>query len=200
MVNYELFTEETKYIDYSHSAIQRLVKDLFTDTMSDIEKAKANFYFVRDEITHSFNIRARVVSVTASECLLNRTGVCHIKSNLLAALLRSQGIPTGFCFQHLAWDNHATAFVTHGYNAVFLEGKWIKLDARGNKENVHAEFSMEESILAFRVNEEIGEYDVKGIFTSPNMTSMRYLESLSELDPENYSDCNEVTMTPDIPV
>lgn len=198
----KLFTEETKYVDYSHPAIQNLIKELFTDEMSEVEKAKVAYYFVRDHIAHSFDIETSVVSVTASECLLNRTGVCHVKSNLLAALLRSQGIPTGFCFQHLAWDdsdsNNIPGYVTHGYNAAYLEGKWIKLDARGNKENVHAEFSMEETKLAFSVNEKIGEYDVKGIFASPNRTSMHYLESLTELNPGKYADCNEVQMLPEI--
>lgn len=39
---------------------------------------------------------------------------------------------------------------------------------------------------------------MNGIFASPNLTSMRYLETLSELDPGQYADCNEVTMTPEI--
>lgn len=37
--------------------------------------------------------------------------------------------------------------------------RWIRLDARGNKENVHAEFSLDEEMLAFPVRSELGEVD-----------------------------------------
>ena len=196
----KLFTEDTKYVNYSHPAIQKKAQELFEDGMTEVEKAQKAYYFVRDEIKHSFDIGAKVVSITASDALLNGTGVCHVKSNLLAALLRSQGIPAGFCFQYLTLDDKdaSRGYVTHGYNAVYLEAHWVKLDARGNKENVHAEFSLGEPILAFPIREELNEYDVAGIFAKPNMTSIRYLESLQELDPYKYADCNRVEQKPDI--
>ena len=39
--------------------------------------------------------------------------------------------------------------------------KWIRLDARGNKETVHAQFSLDEEILAFLVRPELNEVDYK---------------------------------------
>lgn len=46
--------------------------------------AKQNAYeFVRDQITHSWDVRATVVSKTASEVLQNGTGICWVKSCLL---------------------------------------------------------------------------------------------------------------------
>lgn len=197
---FRIFTEDTKYVNYSHPSIQKKTQELFEDGMKDVEKARKAYYFVRDEIGHSFDIGAKIVSITASDALMNKTGVCHVKSNLLAALLRSQGIPAGFCFQHLTLDDNdaSRGYVTHGYNAVYLDHHWIRLDARGNKANVHAEFSLDEPILAFPVREKLGEYNVPGIFARPNMASMRYLESLEELDPYKYVDCNEVEQKPDI--
>jgi hypothetical protein len=41
----------------------------------------------------------------------------------------------------------------------FIRNKWIRLDARGNNENVHAEFSLDKDQLAFKVREEFGEID-----------------------------------------
>ena len=188
---YQIFTEDTKYVNYSHPAIQKKIQELFDDGMTEVEKAQKSYYFVRDEIGHSFDIGAKVVSITASDVLQNGTGIYHAKSNLLAALLRSQGIPTGFCFQYLTLDDKdaSRGYVTHGYNAVYLDNHWVKLDARGNKEHVHAEFSLGEPVLAFPIREEWNEYYVAGIFAKPNMTSMRYLESLEELDPYKYADC-----------
>ena len=39
--------------------------------------------------------------------------------------------------------------------------KWIRLDARGNKETVNAQFSLDEEILAFLVRPELNEVDYK---------------------------------------
>ena len=39
--------------------------------------------------------------------------------------------------------------------------KWIRLDARGNKENVHAEFSLYEERLAFPIRSQLGEVDYR---------------------------------------
>ena len=152
---FNLFTCDTKYVDHSHLAIQKKPRELFEDGMTKVEKAQKAYYFVRDKIGHSFDISARVVSFTASDALLNGTGICHVKSNLLAALFRSQGIPTGFCFQHLTLDDNDTSrgYVTHEYNAVYLDNHWVRLDARGNKENVHAEFSLDKPVLAFPIRE-----------------------------------------------
>lgn len=197
---FKIFTADTKYVNFSHPSIQEKIQELFEAGMTDVEKAQRAYYFVRDEIGHSFDIGARVVSITASDALINGTGICHVKSNLLAALLRSQKIPAGFCFQHLTFDDNdaSKGYVTHGYNAVYLDHHWVRLDARGNKENVHAEFSLDEPILAFPAREEWNEYNIPGIFAEPNLTSMRYLESLDELDPYKYAVCNEVEQEPDI--
>jgi len=48
-------------------------------------------------------------------------------------------------------------------NTVFISelNKWIRLDARGNKENVHAEFSLDEERLAFPIRDQLGEVDYR---------------------------------------
>lgn len=37
--------------------------------------------------------------------------------------------------------------------------KWIRLDARGNKDTIHAEFGLEEEKLAFYIRAELNEVD-----------------------------------------
>ena len=55
------------------------------------------------------------------------------KSHLLAALLRANGIPAGFCYQRLSIDDIGPPFSLHGFNAVWLqEYGWYRVDARGN--------------------------------------------------------------------
>ncbi|MDF2565141.1 MAG: transglutaminase domain protein [Massilibacillus sp.] len=113
------FLEENNYIDFHSMIIQE--NDIFDMRMSDEEKARAAFEFVRDKIPHSFDCKATVITAKASEVLKYKTGICHAKSNLLAALLRSQGIPTGFRYQHLTLLNDDSAgYCLHCYNAIYI--------------------------------------------------------------------------------
>ena len=60
------------------------------------------------------------------------------------------------------YDNEAApVLIYHGLNGVYLSdyGKWIRLDARGNKEGVNAQFSVETEQLAYAVRPEMGEED-----------------------------------------
>jgi transglutaminase-like putative cysteine protease len=84
----------------------------------------------------------------------------------LAAILRSQGIPTGFCYQRLTDDGDT--FMLHGLVAVFLNGHWHRQDPRGNKPGVDAQFSLGEERLAWPVRPELGERDHHRVFTAPS--------------------------------
>lgn len=98
-------------------------------------------------------------------------GICFAKSHLLAALLRCKAIPTGFCYQKLILDDEtAPVLVYHGLCGVFIKEyqKWIRLDARGNKEGVNAQFSLDEERLAFPVREEKGEQDCFTVYPNPD--------------------------------
>jgi transglutaminase-like putative cysteine protease len=178
----EIFLQEDQYIDYSSKTIQNKVIELFTSDMTKIKKTKVAYEFVRDEIPHSFDCNAKIIVAKASDVLLYKTGICHAKANLLAALLRSQGIPTGFCFQHitLAKDD-SLGYCVHAFNAVFVNNKWIKLDARGNKQGVNAQFSTDEPILAYQNRKEFDEYFFDGIFANPHKATMLMLEKAESL-------------------
>ena len=68
-------------------------------------------------------------------------------------MLRANGIPSGISYQYLtrADDSADEGHIIHALNTAYIEelDGWIRLDARGNKENVHAEFSLDEEILTF---------------------------------------------------
>lgn len=87
----------SRYVDFDKKIIQDKAKELFCNDLDQIQKVKIAFEFVRDEISHSWDIQSNRVTGTASEVLRYKEGICYAKSMLLAALLRSQGIPTGFC-------------------------------------------------------------------------------------------------------
>ena len=159
------YLSETKTINYGDPVIQEKVSELKADTVTAIDYIVKAYEFVRDEIPHSWDIRSTVVSRKASDVLENRTGICWTKSCLLAALLRANGIPSGISYQLLtrADEDDSEGYIIHALNTVYIEeqNKWIRLDARGNKENVHAEFCIEEEHLAFPVRSEFGEVDYR---------------------------------------
>jgi transglutaminase-like putative cysteine protease len=173
------YLEESEVIDFSHPLIQKKRNELFHEGQSDIEKAKIAFEFVRDEISHSWDIQSTRVTCKASEALYYKEGICYAKSNLLAALLRSQGIPTGFCYQRLMlFDTPEKGYSLHTLNGIFLRSfnRWIRLDARGNKPGVQAEFSIDHEILAFPIQEKYDEKDFPIIYTKPNPKTIAVLE------------------------
>ncbi|TDQ36563.1 transglutaminase superfamily protein [Aureibacillus halotolerans] len=113
-MNMEAFLEKTRVVNVDHPTILHRAETLFHSSQTDVEKAEAAFLFVRDNISHSWDIQGQVVTVTASEVLAAKEGICYAKANLLAALLRGEGIPTGFCYQRLRlFDTPDSAFCLH---------------------------------------------------------------------------------------
>lgn len=178
----EDYLQELDEVNYSDPSIQLVIGELFHSQQSDIEKIQVAFHYVRDEIAHSWDIQSEKVTCSASEVLQHRQGICYAKSNLLAALLRSQGIPTGFCYQRLMlFDTPEKGYCIHALNAFFIASlnKWIRMDARGNKRGVDAQFSIDKEQLAFSVNKRLEEVDYPTIFMVPNEKTIVVLKEAS---------------------
>ncbi|MCR2822581.1 transglutaminase-like domain-containing protein [Lederbergia panacisoli] len=173
------YLKELDVVNFSHPLIQESVAELFSEGQSEIEKAKIGYMFVRDQISHSWDIQSPKITCKASDVIKYKEGICYAKSNLLAALLRSQGIPTGFCYQRLMiFDTPDKGYSIHALNGVFLSSlnRWIRVDVRGNKPGVQAEFSIKEEILAFSIQEKFDERDYPIIYTEPNPKTIAALE------------------------
>ncbi len=135
------------------------------------------FEFVRDEIKHSRDYQLNPVTCKASDVLKYGTGFCYAKSHLLAALLRANNIPAGLCYQRLTVSDDKPPFCLHGLNAVYLEKYgWHRVDARGNKSEVQAEFTPPIEKLAFPVIVE-GEADLPEIWSEPLSAIVQVLEN-----------------------
>lgn len=174
------YTLEINEVDYSNPLIQEKIAVLFNAAQTDLEKVEIAFEFVRDEISHSWDIQSSTVTCIASDVLSAGEGICYAKSNLFAALLRSQNIPTGFCYQRLMlFDKPEKGYCIHALNAVFIKSlkKWIRLDTRGNKEGINAQFSTTSEKLAFIVNEDDDEKDYPMIYTKPHIKTISTLEN-----------------------
>jgi len=161
------YLQATKIIDYDHPSIQTLAKTLAKGKTSDAAIAKACFLFVRDEIHHSGDYKENITTCKASEVLKERSGWCYAKSHLLAALLRANDIPSGFAYQRLSCSEYEPGiYCLHGLNWVYLKAYgWYRVDARGNKEGVDAQFIPPVEKLAFVPQK--GEYDIEENFSNP---------------------------------
>jgi hypothetical protein len=143
---------------------------------------------VRDRFPHSYDINGEEVSVSASDVLRHGHGICFAKAHLFAAVLRACGIPAGFCYQRLLLDDSdPSRTCLRGFNAVWLRelGRWHRLDARGNKPGIEAEFDLSCERLAYKVRPELGEYDYAEIHPEPVPCVVQYLtrrRSVIELD------------------
>lgn len=176
------FLAEDEYIDFSEDIIVQQIKTLFQDCKNDTERARVAYEFVRDEINHSFDVKADTITAKASDVLRYKTGICHAKANLLAALLRSQGIPTGMCYQHLTlMEDESLGYCVHCFNAIYLDQHWIKVDARGNTNGKNAQFSLAEPILAFSNRADYDEFFWPGIYSEPHKPTMEMLNQATSI-------------------
>ena len=120
-----------------------------------------------------------MITCAASEVLKAGHGICFAKSHLLSALLRCKSIPTGFCYQKILLDEDVIpVLVYHGLNGVYIKElkKWIRLDARGNKNGVNAQFSIEEEQLAYAIRVEKGEEDDFMVYPDPDIKILEKLK------------------------
>ena len=154
-------------IDLSHPSIRRFAGTLRAEHADDVSFARAAFEYARDGVRHSWDIQDPRVTLGASETLREGVGLCFAKAHLLAALLRSEGIPTGLCYQRLTDDG--STFNLHGLVAVYLQGSWHRQDPRGNRPpGIDAQFSLNTEQLARPVAAELGEHDYPQLLVSPH--------------------------------
>lgn len=154
----------TPVVDFDDDAVASLARSVAGgDYAAMLRRA---FDLVRDSFPHSGDAGAEEVACTAPDVVRLGHGLCYAKSHLLAALLRHNGIPAGFCYQRLA--SAGGGFVLHGYNAALVEGRWVRLDARGNNAKVHVTFGLDCDMRAYQADTSAGERDYNVVFPRPD--------------------------------
>ncbi len=185
------YLQASTYINFNQPQVAEKAQQLSEGLTHPQDIIRACFEFVRDDIKHSIDYQLNPVTLKASDVLKHGTGFCYAKSHLLAALLRANGIPTGLCYQRLTIDNDTPPFCLHGLNAVYLENTgWYRLDARGNKKGIDAQFCPPIEKLAFSTVIK-GEADLPEVWSEPmtevvqalqnNQTYLELLENLPDI-------------------
>lgn len=164
-INLKPFLEPSQIIDFQCPEVKRVAAGLVAG--NDVETARQCFEFVRDEIKHSADYQINPVTCRASDVLRHGTGYCYAKSHLLCALLRCNRIPAGLCYQRLTIESDTPPYCLHGLNAVYLSDfGWYRVDPRGNRKGINAQFDPPRERLAFSTEVE-GEVLFTEIYDSP---------------------------------
>lgn len=131
------YLEPTEFIQSDWPEIVAFAQKTVSGAATPREKAVRLYLAVRDGIYYDpYRIEPRREAFYASTILRQGYGYCVTKAVMLAALLRSQGIPTRLHFADVR--NHLTTerlkklmktdiFYYHGYNDVFLDDRWLKV-------------------------------------------------------------------------
>ncbi|MBW4490313.1 MAG: transglutaminase family protein [Trichocoleus desertorum ATA4-8-CV12] len=176
------YLKVSEVIDWQHPAVMERAQQIALGLGSPQAIAQACFEWVRDEIGHSFDYQMNPVTCRASEVLQQKTGYCFAKSHLLAALLRANQIPAGFCYQRLSIDDKGGPYSLHGFNALYLpDVGWYRVDARGNKAGVNAQFTPPQEQLAYKIQLP-EEADFPAILAEPLQIVVEALQAQSTWD------------------
>jgi transglutaminase-like putative cysteine protease len=178
----EEYLQSSEIIDWNHPSILALSQTIASEHQTSEAIAKACFEWVRDEIHHSYDYQMNPITCRSSDVLQYKTGYCYAKSHLLAALLRANGIPAGFCYVRLSMNDQGAPYCLHGFNAVYLpKVGWYRVDARGNREGVDAQFTPPQERLAFKIQVS-EEADFLAILSKPLQVVVEALQAQTTWD------------------
>jgi transglutaminase-like putative cysteine protease len=176
------YLSASTYIDFDMPDVLSMARRLGEGAASELDVVRACFEFVRDTIRHSVDFKLNPVTCKASDVLRHGTGYCYAKSHLLAALLRANGIPAGLCYQRLSVGDSGEPFCLHGLNAIWLgDFGWYRVDPRGNKPGVNAQFQPPGEALAFAIKAP-QERDLPEIWAEPLPVVVEALERYATWD------------------
>ena len=137
MTGMKKYLASTYTMDCDEPSIKNKASELTKGQHTDIDKAKAVFYFVRDCIKYNpYGGISPLEEYKASATLKRGNGYCVQKAVLLSALAKAAGIPARLGFVNvrnhllpqdildgLSGDN---VMKYHGYALLYLNGKWVK--------------------------------------------------------------------------
>lgn len=178
----EEYLQASEVINWLEPNILTLAGKIAQADSNPVAIAKASFEWVRDQIRHSVDYQMNPVTCRASDVLTYKTGFCFAKSHLLAALLRANGIPAGFCYQRLSLNDQGAPYCLHGFNGVYLPNMgWYRIDARGNRQGIDAQFTPLQEQLAYEIRLP-EEADFASILPAPLPIVIEVLQSCQSWD------------------
>jgi transglutaminase-like putative cysteine protease len=143
MVSLEPYLAPTWFVNSETAEIVELAHEVVGGTTDEIERACRLFYAVRDGVRYTaYHLDLQRDAFRASNVLAGGQSWCVPKSVLLAAVCRAAGVPCRLCYANVR--NHMSTqklvdfmgtdvFYYHGYNELYLRGKWVKATVSFNR-------------------------------------------------------------------
>jgi hypothetical protein len=138
------YLKSTDFLDSDSDSVREFAEKYTVSETSDLEKAVALYYAVRDGFSYNpYILDLRLESMRASSLLKRKDGNCVEKSIILAASARAVGIASRLSFyivtNHIATERierilGTRNLVFHGAAEMFLEGKWVKATPAFNRQ------------------------------------------------------------------
>jgi len=137
------YIASTYFYDYKTEAIQKMIKEFNSDSLSDKEKSIGLYVKVRDHWRYDpYHISLSKEKYKASVIAERTSGHCIDKSILLIAGLRALGIPARIHLakvkNHIGVERLVEKFGTneltpHGMVNVYIDQKWLKVSPAFNE-------------------------------------------------------------------
>ena len=126
------YTYPNSYVYYSkNSNCVQKAAELCAGKTSDIDKISAIFLYISSNISYDYQLAATVQSgyiPNPDSTLRSRKGICFDYASHMAAMLRSQGIPTRLVIGYASPD------IYHAWNEIYTEETgWITPELLMNK-------------------------------------------------------------------
>jgi transglutaminase-like putative cysteine protease len=133
----------TTFVESDAPQVVDVAREVVGTSRDEVERACRLFYAVRDGIRYdAYNIVVTRQSLKATHVLEVGQSWCVPKSVLLAAVCRAVGIPCRLCYANVC--NHmatrklldflgTNVFYYHGYNELYLGGRWVKATVSFNR-------------------------------------------------------------------
>lgn len=166
----------------THPAVRTRARELVHEIDNEDEQIQRLFTFVRDSIAHSLDQGQTRLVWKAPQVLSAGHALCFGKTHLFVALCRVVGIPAGLCYQRVKKEDGA--YVLHGLAAVWIEeeGRWIRVDPRGNKPGIDAQFNPNgQEQIAYPVMDDSGEWLDPNVYAEPWDAVIRLFENTQDV-------------------
>lgn len=122
----EFLDSTLRVFDFKYSMVYIRPNDPGIQSLAtSLEGPEAAYYFVRDEVAYD----AMSVNYMASAVLQTGKGDCTGKANLLASLLRAEGVSENDVHVVLGTITHGEEPYTHAWVEFYNDNKWRVLDS-----------------------------------------------------------------------
>lgn len=123
---FQPFIRPNRFCDFTEaSESTKLAQELCADAQNEGDALRAVCEWVIDNVAYDEQKAASLANATGyipdpDETIASKSGICFDYASLVAAMLRSQGIPCKIITGEVAPDG-----IYHAWNMVYIDGTWV---------------------------------------------------------------------------